>query len=814
MPRILVLSFIGAVGLGACGKKTSKNLTSVLGSSASCHTAILDQGQKGSVATVVRGAYSDTKVMPGTMWSATAFADASALSIKLAYWNGSSFETEAIAGDGNGGFLRLAFLSTGIPIVTWTTGVNLKAAIRSAPLGQPGSWGAGIIDVATAPRAVELAINPLDQITVTYLTDTATTGRPRFLYCDAPCTSTAGFQTMGTNPYIENTALVAAQVATGAGWCRAASNTYYPVATYAVTGGVRYAVCMNSLVNCLNGANWTGTTVAAATAVASKLILDNTVTGDVPKVVTNGAAGLIPYRMGTTACSSVPAAFSAGTAIGTASSGSLWISGAKDATGRFHLVANEATSSVRYYNTTGTDFIGGWNGAGIVDTVTLPAASAGGAALNSATGGLLTSYGMNAVPYDIKFGYVNDYGQASSGATFTRSAADLTGDLQLAATGTQIKQVAAGSTPAGRPAVAYVDFSVGSVNGAKLKFAARTGDSSASPWDITLIPDTINPQFPSLRYDANGLPWISYFDASALRYYLTTNSRSDGSGGWYTYEFPAVPSGPPVALPAANNTALGTFVNNGRTDMIMATIDTNATSKGVRVSVFNTLNRSFSAPILVDGLTAGAAGAAHVSVDGDGKSLMAIAYQELNLGRVRYATSSNGGGTWTNPVNISGISQGAGAQLKVNRDDGTPGISYFDQSNNSVYYVHCAGNLTACATGGWTPTTLEGAAGVSGLAATSSQLLTTSLHYTDGVPYVLYPRGQGNDGNLLFGFITAGSFITSLGGRGTNGSLPGTNALNFGVAGWGIAAAKNAAGGITGAYLGPGNWLYSISCGD
>lgn len=779
-----------------------------------CKSSVIDTGQKGSVAAVARGAYSDTKITPGTSSPVTAFVDASALSIKLAYWNGSNFSTEVIAADGAATFVRLAFLSNKTPIVFWALGGNLKAAIRTSPLGNSGTWRADVIDTGVAPRAIEVSVNPLDQVAVTFLTDTAVTGRAKFLYCDSPCSSPAGFQTMNTNAYIENTNLIAAQVATGSAWCQASSTTFYPVASYSVTGNTKFAICKNTLANCLNGANWITQSVVATGSVSSKVYLDSSVVGDVPKVMALGASGLVPYRMGTTLCTGTLGAFTAGAAMGTATVGNQWMSLMKDGVGKFHVLANDTTTSVKYYNSTGTDLIGSWNAVGTADTVALPAAQGGGAALDTASLGIYASYGINAVPYDIKLVRVNDYTKTASTATYTRFTPDLTGNIQLPTAGSQQKQISVASTSIGKPGVAYLDFSIGAAAGAKLKYAYRSQDGASTAWEWVVVPGTINPQFPSLIYDSNNIPWISYFDASTNRFYLTTNSSVDGSGNWFTYEFPVTPSGAPIAMPAANNTALGVYKHNGQSDIAMVVIDTNATSKGVKVAIFNTSSRSFQAGVVIDGLTAGALGAAHLSVDADVSGSLAVAYQDLNVTKVKYASSADGGATWTTPLSISGLAQGPGVQLRVNPSTGSPSVAYYGQAFNTVYYSTCAGNLASCATGGWSPVVIESAAGVSGLAANSGQLLSASLQFAYGKAFVFYPRGQSNDGSLIVASNASGIFSSAIVASGINASLPGAPALNFGVSGWGVQMAPNAVGSFSGAYLGPGNWLYSISCGD
>jgi len=782
---------------------------------AACTTQVVDAGQKGSVAGVARGVYSDTKMIPSTSNPATAFTDPSAVSIKISFYNGTRFVREIVSGDGAASFVRLAFQSNGTPMVFWTLGANLKAAIRTAPLGSPGSWYASVIDTGVAPRAPEVSVNPLNQVALVYLTDTATTGRVKFLYCDAPCTNPAAFQVMAPNPYIENTNITAAQTAIGVAWCQASSTTYYPAAVYSTTGNVRYAVCKTSLSGCVSSANWTPSQVVASASVASKLLIDSSVVGDVAKVVALGAGGIVPYKMGSTLCTAAAGAFSAGSAIGGATSGNQWMSFLKDDDGKYHLAANEGVASVRYYNSTTTDPVAAWNTAGVVDTITLAAAHGGGAALDNAGLGLYLSYGTAAGTYDLKLGRVNDYTVASSSASLSRFSPDLTGNLQLGAANTHLKNTSAATTSEGVPALAYVDYSVGAAAAAKLKYALRTGPTSASPFEANLIPGTVGPAYPSLAFDELDMPWISYFDSGTNRFYLTTNSRTDGSGNWTTYEFPAIPAGAAIALPAANNTALAMRKVAGVAKPVMIVLNTNVASKGVRAAMFNPSNQSWSAVATVDGLTAGSLGGAHLTAASDSSGNLVMAFQDLNLTRVKYAYSTNGV-DWSTPITLSAIGQGVGATIAVNPFTQKPAVTYYDQTNNSVYYSPCSGLVSECGLSGlWTAQRIESAAGVSGLGAASGQLLTTALAFSPtGFPWILYPRGQGNDGNLALTTNASGTWIASIHSAGVNGSLPGTPAMNFGVAGWNVAASLNAVGGLVSTYIGPGNTLYSTSCGD
>jgi hypothetical protein len=80
-------------------------------------------------------------------------------------------------------------------------------------------------------------------------------------------------------------------------------------------------------------------------------------------------------------------------------------------------------------------------------------------------------------------------------------------------------------------------------------------------------------------------------------------------------------------------------------------------------------------------------------------------------------------------------------------------VSYYDQVNNLVIYNSRSGTPSFCASSAWTP-------------------------LTAGYAYVLYPRGQGNDGNLSMSFIAEGIATPSVAAAlGTDGNVTGTPAI-------------------------------------
>ncbi len=815
--RVAILAICLLVAVLGCSKGSSSSSTASAGgaqwsAAASCSTRVLDYGQKGTVAAVARGSYSDMKIISGTSSPSMAYVDAGSITLKFNYWTGTSFQTEVISGDGTGAFVRLVYLSNGIPIVFWTLGGNLKVAIRSAAPPSSGIWSAGVIDSSTAPRSLEVSVNPMDQVGVVYISDTAVAGRVKFLYCDTPCVSPTNFQTMVATPYIENTNVVAAEVATGIGWCKSSSSLYYPAVVYSVTGLTRFAICQNAtLSNCLTNTNWSPQTVVATGNLSSKLILDSTATGDIPKVISKGAAGMVTYTMGA-ACTAAPAAFTAGATLGGVNSGTQWMTILKDSGGKFHVAANESTTSVNYYNSQTTTFNGAWNTSSVIETITTPAATAGGAALDPANSTMYVSYGTNAAPYDLRLGRVINYATASNSASYVRYTPDVTGLLQMPTATAQLGLISTARTSTGLPAITYVDYSIGALAGAKLKYAYRVDAASTSSWTTAVIPGTQSPQFPAFIFDQNNLPWIGYFDAANNRFYLATNSRTDGSGIWNTFEFPSQPTGAPAALPAANQVALVLAKNSGVLTPVMITIDNNATSRSVKSALFNPATLTWSTATTIETLTV--AGASHISADYDSAGNLILAYRDNSATKAKYVYSSNGT-IWTVPLLVGSVGQGAGVSVKINPITSSPSMAYYDRTNNSVYYAACSASPSACASSGWTASQIATGAGVSGLVLGNEQLLKASLSFSaTGVVQIAHPTGQGSYGGLFIADNSLGAFNTTLISSGSAANLSGSPALNFAISGWNTNTVRNAIDQLVMAFIGPGNWLYVSSCGD
>lgn len=814
------VSGVSSGGSGSSGGTTS--------SSSSCTTSVIDYGSKFNITTATRGLYSDVKLLPGTAYPAVVYQDSAASALKYAYWNGIRFIPETVAGDlaANITFVQLAFLSTGVPIVAWTTGgTTVKVAIRSAASTSSGTWTAAVVDTFTggATRAPRLAVSPNDDVALTYVTNTAA-GVLKFMYCPATCSNPASFVPMAAANNVEGAAIAAATVHTGLAWCKlTGASTYYPAVAYGGTAAYRYAVCQQaSLANCLTAANWTKqNVVATANLVAGDIYLDPTVNGDQPKVVAkNAATTAVTYKMtgGSAQCDGAVGAFGVGATLTTGTMASQFIRLMKSSNDRFHVVANNGTASVVYYNSQTNDVTGLWNGVGTIETATLQA-GAGGAVVNNSAGQIYTTYGVSTGSFTLNLGVVNDYTVSSATATnaYYRYVVDSTGYSQLLAS--PVRNIAVASASGGLPGVAYIDYPGGaaaSTNGSSLKYALRSSSSASSSWKSYTIPGTGTPQYPSLAYDSSGYPWVGFHESLAgnIRYYLVTTSNADGSGVWTSYQFPHIPTAAPVALPAANETAVAMYYSGGTTTPVMIIIDNVAGSLRVRAARLNPTTGVWGTVNTLK--TLGASGAAHLSAHNDTSGNIVVSFYDITTTRLNYVYSSDGGTTWSTAYELSSAGSGIGGIIRINPSTGKPAVSYYDKTNNRIYYAPCTGTIAACATGGWSPSIVDNAAGVSGLATTVEQLLRVGMDMdSSGNPFIIYPRGASSDASLILQQISSGTFASSTLHAGANGNLmTGAGALNYAVAGWGASSTINSSGARTSVYVGPGNWLYSTSCGD
>ncbi len=865
--QLRVKNIILLIALFQLGCESTPTVTGVAqedDSSDTCTTRVVDSGVKGQTTVVQRGLHSDVRIDPTTGYPAIAYTEASAtggnLTVMLSYWNGSRFVHEVTAGDGVGAaagsaqMIRLAFLSDGTPLIFWTTNttVGVKMVGRSVPLSSSTTptWNFGVIDAyGVTSAALEVEVNPLDQVGVHYMhANPIATARGRFVYCMSNCENPTSYTTMAsTSEFIDAVGATAGpQTSIGMAWCKVNSTTYYPAVTYVGNGAfTRYAVCLASPENCGTSAAWTKLNIiaAGATSIGNKLHIDSTVVGDNPKILARNVGGtsLVAYQINQ-GCTTTPSTITTGGTVGAsaANTGNAWMQIMKDSSGRFHIVANESTTSVSYFNqTAATGFaVASWNNAGTVNTTTLPAAFAGvgGAAIDSTNGVIYASHGMTSVPNNLTLGIVSGpLSNPSSTGTFSSFFPNQTGAIQSNIFSVfQHNNIASKQTSSGRPGVAYIDYSVGgatvaAANG-RLKYAYRDGSSSDSSWVVSVVPGTANPHHPSLAYDSDGRPWIGYFEETTIggskRYFLVSNSRADGSGTWTSYQFPQVSKTTVATQPAFDDTSVAMYTSGGVTYPVMIVANSHATGVGIRSARLNPNTGNWSAMTTVDGI---ASGIYNLSTDYDSNGNIVIAFYDIASTRAKYSYSSDGGTTWAAAVVASTVAaSGQGVSVKID-GSGIPGIAYYNRSGNNVYYNKCSlGSVALCANiAGWTSPVqvnpVASSVGVSGLGNPIGTIATALNFTSSGVAEVYYAQGAGasSTAGLMKGVNTVSApstFTVSTVDAGINATTTVNSAAsvsNGALSGFSVSSARSSASGSTStAYIGPGNWLYVTTCGD
>lgn len=876
------LSFFVFFVLNSCvTKKTPQGTTTVVPETpatpvtpaASCDspkTKIIDRGVKVGNIYSQRGLWSDTKVIPGSQWAATVYYDGSTAitgppthtggtaSIKITYWDGHKYNIENVAADlsvgagASASWLRLAFLTVGAnagrPIIAWATGsTNIKAAMRSAPLGTTGTWTTAILDVGAgiATRALALSVSPNDDVGIAYLTSAvAITGRVRHLSCPA-CTSLSGFTLMSAGEEVDDVDTIAAYGGISTGWCSTGS-TYIPTVAYPIATALKYSYC--NALSCATAADWTKVNIPTATATTHvEMHIDNnpiapSTTRYVNILAKHTATGLKAYQSDIH-CNTVTNPFNVGNVVSaTTTIGNAWPSLMQDASGMFHIVANDSTTSMVYINSISNNFLTTtWNLPGIIETVTLPAISVGGGGADISSNGMIfSSYGLNATTFNLNIGIVNDSTVPSNSAMYYTSIPDTSGAINVPiAGGTQIipvaggmqsRNVSAGALSNGIPGVAYIDHSAGTLTGGRLKYALRTGTTASSLWITYIIPNTISPLFPSLAYDANDLPWISYYDMGSFRYFLATNSSSDGSGTWSIYQIPLGAKTANATAPAIDGTTLAMHYSGGVAYPVIIFINGTNTpvgAGGIKSIRLNPTTGQFGNVVTIDAL--GASYATRITSDFDRNGNIAVAYYDLTLATngVKFNYSTNGGANWRASSSQLTTTAGMGREglsLKFNPATSKPAISYYDKAANKVYYHACTTALTSChSTGYWNQTVVQegnSAVAVSGIAATTNELvLNTSLTFSDaGVPYIAYMTGNALAAGLNPGLAltdgTSGFYPVAPLMLATSATTAGASALSFGQNGMNVSSVRNSLGQFIALHVGPNNWLYSTSCGD
>lgn len=802
-------------------------------------TSVVWRGERSTATTVaLRGTWSDVKIIPGTTKPATAYTDLGCACLRYTFWDGAKWETEVItaASTTTFTFIRLAYLSGGIPVVVWSNGGKiLQIAIRdTASVTEKGTWSVANLDTAgTVVRAVEVKVNPDDQVAILYARNTA--GSSHLVLCESDCHLVANYSapsstlgTVGTNPH-----------SLGLGWC-STGTSYRPVIALTGAAGSSFAICrQSSLSSCLSGiSGWAGGAAFALSGTGAnratvQLAMDETTVDAPVRAIAQNGSGLAIYQSsfaGGGCAAGTPAAIAAsGTIAGTAAaSGSAFLELQRDANGNHHLLANESTTSVRYYNTTGGAFAA-WNAAGTVATATLGAAGAtrGGLAIDSSLGQGYASFARTAAasPFqgNLSFAWIEDTTLASNDANAEYYEAPQTTDGQLQLTASPVPNIATAATSAGVPAAAFVDYSANSATAGVLRYGIRVGANV--PWQIRTVPVVAQPQAVSLAFDRDDRPWIGFYDLQTRRFRIVTNSRADGSGTWTTSVFPLQTPVTAATAPAYHGIAIAMDESAAAvTPVVIVGVANHATiaNTGVWAAKLNPATAAWSALTQIES-TNQANSVSNVTADFDAEGRIAVAYYDRSAeNRVEYAQSLDGGATWSVPTRVAlstGI--GAGAQAKLNPATSRPAVSYYDKANNRVYLARCSTAPASCdSLANWTTSVVENlTAGVSGLAASQEGILSTSLTFTEsGTATVVYSIGAGNSGSLAINDNRTGAFPPStVLNAGANANLfanTAISALNFGQGGWNASSVRTARGSLHSLYVGPGNWLYATGCGD
>lgn len=822
-------------------------------------TKIIDFGERSTTTTAgLRGAFSDTALQPTTNYPAFVFTDAGSLTLKFMSWNGSKYNLEIIAGGLTTSWVKIVYLSTGRPLVFWTNGATgLYMATRaSVDHSTSSTWTISTIEnVATvAARALEVSVNALDQVGLFYVNSTNTSAR--VVLCSTNCQTASNYSGMGVVTNAISLTASASNNSADIKWCNAGSGIYYPIVTYGGTVQSLIGRCAQStLANCLTPGNWTtanitdGVNATGANQVMTKLHIGSGTGESFSVVARRSGSEIRAYRQNTGTCATGALSFNATSrqVVASATVGNSYGNLMRDSSNRWHLIANDGTTNMRYYNETTGVITSVWN-AGLLETTTLPAIATmrGGAVVDEPSDQLLWTYGRSnagtptQTMSNVVLGFSNcpvagtgcsttTLGSAASaiGYSFGNIPLDVSGQIHL--TTAQLPNVISlQTTSTGVPAVAFIDFSNGSATTGRLKYRIQIANGATTSWLLSDIGSAVSPHNVSLAFDHLDRPWIAYYDANSLRYFLLTNSKTDGSAAWTQYQFP-IALATAATLPASNNVALAMYENAGIKKPIMVVLNSGAATKVIRAARFEPSTETWSNNTLVD--SSGTNNFGRLSIDSDSLGNIVLAYNDTTNTSIKLTATSDGGATWlsspTVPSIISGVG-GQGVEVRINPQTNRPAISYYDRANNQVRYKYCTTALATCASSGnWTDLgtgIIDGFTGVLGLTALATDgLLSSSLTFTsEGYPWVVYSLGAGSvTGNLMFNFTNNSSpnfgtsSILNLGYNSNSVAPVAATAANFAVGGWSASSARSfVTGSLHAAYVGPGNYLYVTSCGN
>jgi len=890
--RVRATNAFGSSDWLTSGDITTSSAAATANTCSSPVTSIVDYGQRATSSTTlaIRGAYSDIALSPLTNYPAVVFTEThtvGAASVKYMYWTGTEFKIETIVSGVAASYLKLVYLNTsGIPLVFWGNSLTaLYGAARStASTTAEGIWTVTALDTSsTAIRGVDAAVNPDNEVAVFFMTGSALASGTKAIICTSSCA------TMSTTNYPTATVVDAVTTATntykmGVAWCYSGTE-YYPMAFYGSSANFRLATCRQSDLSTCSG-NWGSGIIGAANAnrVGGDIYIDPTATNGTVYMGGANGAGILPYAMTSCATNAVAATWGAtttGTAFGAATTANAWMKISRDSSGNFHAVANDAATIVRSFSTTTANFTAGvWSAApatNYVETTGAAGLLAGGAGRGSMvvdnTGDqLLVSYGRTAAvtPISTWGNIVLAYNEcpvgvgapacaattlgsvaASTGMWWGNMAADVTGQIQK--TSAALPNVSAAATSTGTPAVAYVDYSASGTTdpiiGARLKYAYRNGSTTSSNWEISMVGSTSAPQSPSLAFDSDDLPWIAWTETPSatvsLKFFLATNSRTDGSGNWTVYAFPSYYAPAAVtAQPVMPQAVLTMYeVSSVKKPLVVTmTSISAAASREVRAALFDPVTRQWQNNKQVATFVGTATiGGAFLSADSDSSGNVVIAFDDLGTGAgqvncsstsrcVRFAYTSDGGATWAS-TSTSGIVNGAyeAPRIKMNPSNSRPAVAFFDRANSQVRYKYCNTALASCTNpSNWAEVGIgivDAGIGISGLAeATNYGVLDIGLTFTsDGLPWMVYPRGAAalTNANLSYSYVsTSGGLFGTPAALYTNHgvgniSTPVAATANNVALSWNPSSVRSSStGSLHTAFIGPGNFLYVTSCGN
>ncbi len=754
-------------------------------------------------------------------------------------------------------FVKIVYLTDGRPLVFWSNGATAiyMASRSTASVSTVGTWTVTAIDnvATTTARSVEATVSPANQVGVFYVNAAGTSAR--VILCNSNCETAANYTGMGVvGNFITNTASASAN-SSDIKFCNVGGGVYHPYVVYPGTVNSIIARCQQaSLTNCLTPANWAntaitdGTNATGANSTVAKLQIDP----DAPaafNVVARRITGneIRSYQQAAGNCaggaltfSTTPRLIATGASLGN-NYGSL----TRDSSNRWHLMLNDGTGAINYFNELTGNVLNAWNTVSLVQTgTTIGAAGAtrGGMVVNSTNDQILLTYGRTAAgtPTQTLGNIVLAYSNCPVGGvgclastlaspssatdlTFGNTPLDVSGQVQLL-TAQQPNAVSVAVSSLGRPAVAFIDNSIGSATTGRLKYRYRNGPLTSDAWSLSVIGTANSPHNVSMAFDHNNRPWIAYYDANPLRYFLVTNSQIDGSGVWVQYQFP-VAAAVAATLPAVNNVALAMSYTGGATAKpIMFISNSGAGTKIVRSAIFDLATASWSANTLID---TGANNFSKMVADFDKTGKIVVAYHDTTNTAIRYSQSTNGGTSWTAASAVITGTAGMGLELKLNPVSGLPAIAYYERANNLVRYRSCTSAFASCnSLGNWVNLgtgIVESAAGVSTLSALATDgLLSSSLTFSsEGYPWIIYSGGATGNGNLNLSTTSSTSTLfsgasTLIAGSNANISTPVVaTPANFGVGGWNAQSVRSSAtGSLHTAFIGPGNYLYMTSCGD